>query len=308
MYDTIMNVAPSSSARIAMRLSVLAGIVFLVIKSAAYLKTGSMAILGDTVESVVHLIAVGFAAYSLRLAEKPADDQHLYGHTKVSFFSAGFEGALIIMAALYILYEAIQALLTGPEVSSLAVGIGMTLTVMILNGLLGWHLIRTGRQHRSLILEANGYHVLTDSLTSAGALTGLLLTYSTGWLYWDAVFALLIALNIIVSGMKLVRRSVGGLMDTADPNLQRQLEALLTRETERRGIRFHKLRHRYLGHAYAVDVHLLFPDDMSIRDAHRIATEIERAVDDAVDPSAVVYTHLEAIEDHARVHPTSPLP
>lgn len=301
-----MRPGRTSPTAFAMRLSLLAAAGFLVVKTAAYLRTGSMAILGDAAESVVHLIAVAFAAYSLRLSEKPADDQHLYGHAKVGFFSAGFEGALISMAALYILFEAIRALIAGPTLSDLATGIALTTAVMALNGVLGWHLIRTGKRHNAIVLEANGHHVLTDSITSAGALAGLLLTWATGWVYWDPLFALLIAANIAHSGLKLIRRSVWGLMDSADPDIQQKLEAILEAETRARGIRFHKLRHRNLGYAYAVDVHLLFPDDMTIRDAHRIATDIERIIDAAIPPGARVNTHLEAIDDHEQIHPAPP--
>jgi cation diffusion facilitator family transporter len=302
-----MHVDGQRATTRAMRLSVLAGVLFLGIKTMAYARTGSTSILGDAAESLVHLMAVLFAAYSLRLAGKPADQDHLYGHAKVSFFSAGFEGALIIVAAIYILVESIRAFLAGPQLADLLYGTLLTVTVMILNGALAWHLIRTGRRHRSIVLEANGHHVLTDSLTSAGALIGLLLAHLTGWLYWDTVFAILIAANIIVSGGKLIKRSIGGLMDVADPEIQDQLARLLDEETTRHGIRYHRLRHRNLGYAYAVDVHLLFPDDMPIRDAHRIATAIEKAIDRDIEPSARVFTHLEAIEDHDNIHRTSGL-
>lgn len=292
--------APSAAAekKFAMGLSVAAGIFLLALKALAWVYTGSTAILSDLGESAAHLVAVGFAAYSLWLTLRPADANHLYGHAKVSFFSAGFEGAAIMAAALYILYEAAGAAIRGPELAHLPVGLALTALAAALNGALGWHLVRTGRKRGSIILEANGHHVLTDCWTSLGVLVALGLVQWTGWLYWDPLFAAAAALNILVSGIRLVRRSVSGLMDATDPAVHREIEEIVAGETRKHGITHHNLRHRNIGDAHLVELHLVFPRDVSLRDAHRLATEIEKAVEDRVRPAAHVITHLECDGDH----------
>lgn len=282
----------------AMKLSVFTGILLLVMKAVAWWITGSTAILSDLGESVAHLVAVFFAAYSLWLSMKPADSEHLYGHAKASFFSAGFEGALIIAAALYILYSAAGDLVNGPQLSHLPVGLALTAIAALLNGALGWHLIRIGKHRGSIILEANGHHVLTDCWTSLGVLTALGLVHFTGWVYWDPIFAIIAALNILFSGLRLVRRSVSGLMDAADPRVHRQIIELVDTETRRHGITHHNLRHRNIGDAHLVELHLTFHREILLRDAHRIATEIERVVEDNIHPAAHVITHLECDGDH----------
>ena len=282
----------------AMSFSLAVGVLLLVLKAAAYWYTGSTAILSDLGESVAHMAAVAFATYSLWLSLRPADARHLYGHAKAGFFSAGFEGAMIIIAALYILYEAGKAALNGPQLEHIPVGLALTVIGAALNGALGWHLVRTGRRRGSIVLEANGHHVLTDCWTSLGVLLALGLVQLTGWLYWDPLFAAAAALNILRSGLQLIRRSVGGLMDEADPETNDQIERIVAEETQRRGIAFHNLRHRNIGDAHWVEMHLEFPPDILLRDAHRAATEIEQAIESRVHPAAQVITHLECVGDH----------
>jgi cation diffusion facilitator family transporter len=296
--------APDDHAalRLAMNLSLATGLLMLVIKAGAYLWTGSSAILSDAAESVVHILAIFFAAWSLRVSDRPADDDHLYGHAKVSFFSAGFEGAMIIGAALFILYHAIHEWVTGISIEHLGLGTALTAVAAAINAVLGLYLLRTGKARHSLILEANGRHVLTDSWTSLGVLVGLGLVHLTGMLFWDPLFAIVVAVNILFSGVGLVRTSVGGLMDTADPETQAKLTELLTEQVRSHGIEFHDLRHRDVGNGHWVEVHLLFPDEMTIKEAHRIATEIERAIENRFETGAHVNTHLEAREDHDEVH------
>jgi cation diffusion facilitator family transporter len=287
----------------AMRLSLVMGFVMLVLKMSAYLLTGSAAILGDAAESVVHVAAVVFAAYSLWLAAQPADENHRYGHSKIAFFSAGIEGGLIVLAAVFIIYESIRRWIGGLTVSHLGDGVLLTLATVVINGILGLYLIRTGRRHRSLILVSNGRHVLTDGWTSLGALAGLGLMHLTGWPWWDPVCGLLMAGNILVSGYDLLRQSVAGLMDHADPVLTRDLDAALMRETAARGVTFHALRHRNAGQVHYVDVHFLFPDDITLREAHRLTTEIERSVIQGTSHPVHITTHLECEGDHEELHP-----
>jgi len=283
----------------AMGTSLAVGLLLLVLKAVAWWYTGSTAILSDLGESVAHMAAVVFATYSLWLSLQPADDNHLYGHAKIGFFSAGFEGAMIAIAALYILYEAGKAAWFGPEINHIGIGLALTATAAILNGALGWYLVRTGRRRGSIILEANGHHVLTDCWTSLGVLLALGLVQMIGWPYWDPIFAAAAAVNILVSGIRLVRRSVSGLMDAADPEANRIIDAIVKEETAKRGISFHNLRHRNVGDAHLVELHLDFPADALLKDAHRLATEIEDAIESKIRPAAHVITHLECEGDHA---------
>lgn len=292
----------TKEAVFAMNLSLAAGLLMLAIKTAAWLLTGSAAILSDAAESVVHLAAVIFAAASLRLALRPADSDHLYGHAKISFFSAGFEGAMIILAALYIFHESIRKLIEGAAPHNLSLGTLLILAAGAANGILGAWLLWLGRRKSSLIVEAHGHHVLTDCWTSAGVLLGLLLVKLTGWPAFDPVCAILVALNILRSGFRLISAAVGGLMDKADPAAHRKLVEVLDRETALRGLRYHELRHRNAGDTHFVELHLLFPEGARLRDAHRSATAIEAAVEQAMDHRARVITHLECAADHAESH------
>ncbi|MDZ4286415.1 MAG: cation diffusion facilitator family transporter [Prosthecobacter sp.] len=297
------GVSNHSPVRRAMALSLAAGFVMLVLKVSAYLLTGSAAILGDAAESVVHIIAVAFAAFSVWLAEQPADQNHPYGHSKIAFFSAGVEGVLIVAAAVYISYASVIRWIGGLGVTHLGMGVSLTVATIVINGALGFYLIHTGRKHDSLIIKANGKHVLTDGWTSLGAVIGLALVALTGQFWWDPLCGLIMAGNILVSGYGLLRQSVTGLMDEADSTLASELEIALNRETRQRGVSFHALRHRNAGQAHYVDVHFLFPDEMLLKEAHRLATEIEAAVEKSVDKQVHITTHLECAGDHDEIHP-----
>lgn len=290
----------------AMRLSLLVGFVMLSIKMTAYLLTNSNAVLSDAAESVVHVAAVTFAYYSLKLSFRPPDQRHLFGHAKIGFFSAGFEGNMIVIAAIYIIYESISSWIAGLHIKHLDFGTGLTAFAAALNGGLGLYLIRTGKKRHSLILEANGRHVLTDSWTSLGVIVGLALAWGTGWLPWDPIFAIFTALNILYSGIGLIRKGLGGLMDRADEAVSQKLNDILSRETGTAGLKYHNLRHRDMGDRISVEVHLLFPAEITIRQAHAKATKIERIIERAFNPPAYVITHLEAIEDHRDVHKHNP--
>lgn len=280
----------------------------LVLKMGAYLLTGSAAILGDAAESVVHVAAVVFATYSLWLSGQPADEDHRYGHSKIAFFSAGVEGGLIIIAAVYISYESVSRWLAGAQVANLSSGVWITVLTILINGVLGWYLVHTGRAQQSLILVSNGKHVLTDCTTSLGALVGLGLMHLTGLAWFDPVCGLIMAANILTSGYSLLRQSVTGLMDHADPALTSALDKALALETAQHGVTFHALRHRNAGHVHYVDVHFLFRDDISLREAHRIATQIESAVQRSVTHRVHLTTHLECVGDHDELHPGDELP
>jgi len=292
----------SRPQRYAMRLSLGVGFFMLASKIAAYWLTGSAAILSDAAESVVHIVAVSFAAYSLWLSHKPPDRSHLYGHDKISFFSAGFEGAMIVMAAFYIIYVSVQKWMTGLKLEHLGLGTGLIVLASLINGGLGFFLIAIGKKHRSLILEANGRHVLTDCWTSIGVVFGLTLAMFTGWLEFDPLVAILVALNILWSGGHLIRRSIGGLMDEVDPAVEAHLKKLLDTLTGQHGLQYHGLRHRSTGSTLWVEFHLLFAADTALASAHAVATRIEEELERQWPGRAEVLTHLETLEDHAQIH------
>jgi cation diffusion facilitator family transporter len=294
--------------RLAMRLSLGVGLLMLAGKSYAYAITGSAAILSDAAESVVHVFAVAFAAWSLWVAVRPADESHPYGHDKIAFFSAGVEGALIVVAAFYIVYAAIEKWMAGLALENLSTGTWLVAAAAIINASLGGYLVWLGRRTGSIILVANGHHVLTDAWTSFGVVAGLLLTIGTGWLPFDPLVALAVALNILWAGGRLMRQAIGGLMDEGDPHVEALVRRILDEEVARRGLVYHALRYRTTGTTLFVEVHLLFPGGVSLADAHHSASEIEAALHRAVGTRLSIITHLEPHEDHDEAHGRAGIP
>jgi cation diffusion facilitator family transporter len=288
--------------QLAIRISLLVGFLMLAGKTYAYAITGSAAILSDAAESVVHVAAVSFAAFSLWLSLQPPDLRHPYGHDKVSFFSAGVEGILIVIAAFFIIYASIAKWVAGLTIENLDSGTTIVAAAAAVNAGLGWYLVWLGKRHQSIILIANGKHVLTDSWTSLGVIAGLLLVLWTGWLPFDPILAIGVALNIVWSGGKLVRQSVGGLMDEGNPDLGNTLRSILDAETGKRSMHYHQLRFRNSGAGIWVEFHLLFPGETSVTSAHWQATEIEAVIKAALDSPVTITTHLEPAEQHAEVH------
>ena len=300
--EDIPNSRKSRTPQFAMRLSLAVGFLMLGTKVFAYWMTGSAAILADAAESVVHVVAVSFAAYSLWLSRKPPDASHHYGHDKIAFFSAGFEGAMIVLAAFYIVFESVHRLIVGPKLENLGAGALLVLVAGAGNGGLGGYLVWVGRRHGSLILAADGKHVLTDCLTSLGVIVGISLTILTGWLRIDPIVAILVALDILWMGSKLIRQSIGGLMDEVDTKTQAQIQHLLVEMTAEAGVQFHGLRHRNAGNTNWVEFHLLFPKDTSLESAHSLATKIEERIQQNSAMRTEVISHLETLEDHHEVH------
>ena len=286
----------------AIRLSFAVGLLMFAGKTYAYFITGSAAILSDAAESVVHVIAVSFAFYSMWLSHQPPDKSHPYGHDRIGFFSAGFEGAMITLAALFIIFESVRKWAEGLHIERLDTGTMYVTAAALINAALGTFLIWRGRRHQSLILIANGRHVLTDVWTSVGVIVGLVLVMVTGWLPFDPIFAIFVATNILWTGGKLMRQSVGGLMDEADPALERQVRAALDRETAVRGLQYHALRYRNTGSSVWMELHLLFPAGVPVEDAHAQATAIEDAIEAAIPVPVHINTHIEPAEAHDRVH------
>jgi cation diffusion facilitator family transporter len=288
--------------RYAMRLSLIFGVLMLVGKMGAYWLTGSAAILSDAAESVIHVIAVGFAAFALNLSTRPADQRFLYGYERIAFFSAGFEGAMIIIAAVAIIWAAVDKWLHGLRLQNVGAGTLFIVAAALINAALGWYLVRVGRRNRSIILEANGKHVLTDSWTSFGVVGGLCLVLLTGWKPFDPIFALALALNILWSGSHLVWRSARGLMDYSDPDTGRALREKLDHLCGELGLEYHGLRFRTTGYTLQVEIHLLFPYGVAVGEAHARATQLEESLPRVLGVPAHVITHLESAEDHHEIH------
>jgi cation diffusion facilitator family transporter len=302
-----VNTADHSRAQIrVMQLSLGIGILMLFMKCYAWWITRSAAIFSDAAESVVHNVAVVFALFSVWYSSKPADQSHHYGHSKIDYFSAGFEGSLIVLAAIYIIYESVHKWMFGLAIENLGSGIWFTVAAFLINGGLGGYLVWRGRKTGSLIVEANGKHVLTDSWTSLGVVVGLVLTQWTGWLPLDPIFAILVATNILWSGFDLMRRSFRGLMDEADPAVEVELRKVLDEEIAHHHVQYHGLRHRTVGRTIWVEVHLLFPDETPLQLAHAQATAIEEALERRMGAQVQVTTHLEPLADHARIHRDAP--
>ncbi len=296
------NAAVERELRAAILCSVVIGVILLVIKWVALWLTNSTAIFADLIESAVHLLAVLVAAYSLRLSQKPPDSDHPYGHTKVSFFSAGFEGGMIFLAAMVIGYHAFSELLNTPAISRPDVGLYLTALTLCINTVLGIYLLRKGQRHQNLILEANGKHILTDALTSVGVMAGLLLVVLTGWGYWDPICAIMVAANILKTALDLMIRSATGLMDTSNSVMQKKVQEATEAALKDSLVSFHALRHRDMGDGHWVEVHLVFPEDISLHEAHRQASQIEEAMKSRLPPRTMVTTHLEPLVSHNLHH------
>lgn len=291
-----------SATQNAMALALAVSVLILLLKALAYLITGSAAILSDATESITHLISTLFAVYCLRLSRKPADETHLYGHAKVAFLSTGFEGALICAASGFILFTSLMELIRGPRIQSVDVGTILTAFAALANLVLGLLLLKSGRKHNSLLVRAHAIHVLGDVVTTVGVFLGLLLVMLTNWKYWDPLCAACVGLYILRVGAGLIRQSLGGLLDEANPQLTKQLEELLKSETQIIGGDFHKLRHRRLGDANQVEYHLLLPAAISLDTAHAAASHIEQKIRDQLGPETVVQSHIEPLETHDIIH------
>jgi cation diffusion facilitator family transporter len=288
-------------------LSVAAAIATIALKLGAYLVTHSVGLLSDAIESVVNLIAAVTAYLSLRYAARPVDESHTYGHEKIEFFSSGLEGMLILGAAVGIAWYAVRRLLVPEPLQPLGVGLCLALAAAVINGVVGVLLIRVGRARRSIVLEADGRHLLTDVWTSAGVLAGLGLVLLTGWQVLDPLVALVVAGNILWTAFDLVRRSFNGLMDHALPEadqavVRSAIEAQLGPHMD-----YHALRTRQAGARRFVDFHLLVPGDFTVKEAHALTGRIEAALHAAL-PGLEVTVHVEPIEEPAAWQDSALLP
>jgi len=262
----------------AVSISLAVSVVLLAAKYQAYRLTGSTAILSDALESIVNVVAAVFALGGLVFAGRPADRNHPYGHGKIEFFSAAFEGGLIAFAAVLIFYEVVLSLLRGPEIRALDLGVAIVLGAGIMNLLLGFYLVRAGRRYDSLTLVADGRHVLADFYTSAGIVIGLLLVRFTGVAWLDPVVAAVVALNLLWTGFRLVRHAAGGLLDEEDPALLGRLLDVLQPHLGQAVIRIHHLRAIRSGRFHHVDAHLVVPEFWSVERSHELAEDLAARV------------------------------
>ncbi len=249
------------------------GLLLFAVKLAAWYLTGSVAILSDALESTVNVVAGFIGWYSLRISAKPRDEAHPYGHGKVEFLSAGLEGALVAMAGMAIIYEALHNLREPRPIGRIDTGIWLTAAAGGINYLVGWLAVRKGRANRSLALVASGRHLQTDTYTTIGIIGGLWLVRFTGWQWVDSLVALVLALMIIVTGYRILRSSLAGIMDEADRELIGRFVRYLDAHREENWIDLHNLRIIKYGSVMHLDFHLTVPWFLTVREAHR---EIDR--------------------------------
>lgn len=279
-------------------LSIAAALVTIGLKTWAYYLTGSVGLLSDAVESLVNLIGGIMALAMLTLAAKPADEDHAYGHTKAEYFSSGVEGSLILLAAVSISFTAIPRLLAPQPLQGLGIGLLVSVAASLVNLVVALLILRAGRKHNSITLEANAHHLLTDVWTSAGVLAGVGLVALTKWNWLDPVVALLVAVNIVWTGVSIVRRSIGGLMDAAlSPEDVATVRQVLT-GYEKTGVQFHALLSRQAGARKFISMHVLVPGDWTVQRGHELLDQIEADISRSL-ANAVVFTHLESLDDPA---------
>ncbi|MDP9806926.1 cation diffusion facilitator family transporter [Trueperella bonasi] len=280
-------------------LSIAVAIITIALKAGAYFLTGSVSLLSDAMESVVNLVAAVIALIALTLAAKPASSRYTYGRTKAEYFSAAVEGAMIFGAAALIIFAAIQRLLNPAPVESLGIGILISVIAALINGAAGYYLVKVGRKHRSVTLEADGKHLLTDLVTSAGVVLGLILVILTGWQQLDPIIAILVALNIIRMGIELLRQSVAGLLDVTLPKEEnKQIVEILQSHSREGAISFHGLQTRQAGRHRFINVDLQVPGSWSVKDGHDLAMIVEDEIQAAL-PDSTIVTHVEPIEDES---------
>ncbi|MFB2970174.1 cation diffusion facilitator family transporter [Aerosakkonema sp. BLCC-F183] len=286
----------SKSARFYTILSIGAALLTIGLKAGAYFLTGSVGLLSDAAESVVNLVAAVVATWAVTYAAKPPDEEHSFGHYKAEYFSSGVEGALILVAAASIAAAAWERLLHPQPLEQLSIGLGLSLVATAVNGILALAMLRAGRRLRSITLRADAHHLLTDVWTSVGVIVGLILVPITHWLILDPMIALIVAVNIVWTGVRLLRETALGLLDTAMPLPERQAIADILTRYDSQGVQFHALRTRVAGSRRFVSLHVLVPGAWTVKQGHDLCEEIELAIVRAL-PGTYIFTHLEPLED-----------
>lgn len=278
-------------------ISLFIGAVLMGVKFYLYRLTHSSAILSDALESIINVVASGFALVSILIAAKPPDESHPYGHGKIEYFSAGFEGALIVLAAVGIFLAGLPRVFHPGDLPHLQSTLFILFAISMVNLGLGLGLVRVGKRTASLALEADGKHVLTDVYTSGGVLLGLWLAHTTGWYRLDGIIACLVGINILFSGWSLVRQSFTGLMDASDPDLLKKIADLIAENRRDSWIDIHQLRAWRSGNFIHVDFHLILPQGYSLQESHREAKALGEAIETYFEGRASVIIHTDPCED-----------
>lgn len=296
MRTTTIREKASPEVRAA-RLSLGVAVVLLGVKGLAWLLTGSAAILSDALESIINVVAAGFAVVSVSVAETPPDERHPYGHGNIEYYAAWLEGMLILLASVGIFWESWDKIFHPEPMPYLGAGIALLVAAGAVNLWLGLRLLRQGRRSKSLTLEADGKHVLTDVYTSAGVFVGLGLVWATGWLWLDGLVACLVGVNIAWAGVGLVRRSVSGFMIESDPVLLAGICALLRENRHASWIDVHRLRVIKAGRHIHVDLHLILPREMPLHEAHAQVDAMEALLRSSLGPLADIMIHADPCSD-----------
>jgi cation diffusion facilitator family transporter len=286
-------------------LSIAAAVVTITLKSGAYLLTDSVGLLSDALESLVNLAGAVMALLMLSIAARPPDESHGYGHSKAEYFASATEGILILGAAIGIISAAINRLLQPSEIGQLGLGLGVSVTASTINLIVARVLLREGQARRSITLEADAHHLMTDVWTSAGVIGGVGIAGLTGWHILDPMVAIVVALNIIWTGIRLVSRSVAGLMDAALPTQEQGLIADVLEKYRQQGVSFHALRTRQAAARRFVSVHMLVPGEWTVHDAHHVAEDFESDIREALGSVVTVFTHIEPVEDELSMEDVS---
>jgi cation diffusion facilitator family transporter len=278
-------------------LSIGAAVATISLKTVAYLLTGSVGLFSDAIESLVNLVGAVMALTMLTIAARPADESHVYGHSKAEYFASFTEGLLILGAAVGITSAAIDRLIHPRELEQLGLGLAVSVGASVINLFTARTLMREGRERSSITLEADAHHLMTDVWTSVGVIGGVAIAGLTGWNMLDPIVAILIALNILWTSFQLTRRSIAGLMDAALPEDKLLLIQDVLKKYRGKGVRFHALRTRQAAARQFVSVHMLVPGAWTVHDAHHIAEDFESDIRAALGGVATVFTHLEPVED-----------
>ncbi len=278
---------------IAISTSLAVGLGLMVVKFVAYFLTGSAAILSDALESIINVVAAGFAFWSVIFAARSPDPNHPYGHGKMEYFSAGFEGAWIILAALGIFYEAWPRLFHPQPIAKLESGLLLVLGAAVVNLVLGLGLVMVGKRTRSIILVADGRHVLTDVYTTVGVVLGLIAVKFTGWNWLDGAVAYLVAANILFTGARLVHQSSAALLDKSEPQLLQEICDVIARNRRDIWIDVHQLRARRSGQHVFMDFHLILPRDLSLEESHSEIKKLEKILLDHFAGDADILIHAD---------------
>jgi cation diffusion facilitator family transporter len=277
-------------------LSIAAALVTITMKAAAYAITGSVGLLSDALESTINLAAAVVALIALRIVIRPANDEFTFGFSKVEYFSMGFEGGMILLAAAGIIISAIPRLINPVPLEKLGLGVIISIAASVINLIVSQVLMRAGKRYNSITLEADARHLMTDVWTTAGVLVGIALVGLTGFIRLDPIIALLVAFNILFTGFRLLTRAGKGLMDIALPENEMNSVKSILESYQPKGVEYHALRSRQAAARKFLVVHLLVPGDWTVRRGHQLAEEIETEVVKAIPQSNLV-THIEPIED-----------